>query len=332
MPRVVVIGAGIAGLAAAHALRGRDITVIEGSNDVGGKLRTSSIAGIDVDEGAESFLARVPEGLGLARAVGLGDQLLHPATTNAAVWVRGELRPIPARTMFGIPSSVRSLRGVLTGAETARAGLDLLLPGTEADDDVSVGALVTRRLGRAVVDRLVDPLLGGVYAGRADELSVRATMPQLGPTSGSLIRAVRQTVPAPSTTTPPVFATVRAGLGSFARTVADVSGATIITGRLVRRVERTPNGFRVVHGPTTDEQVIDADAVIVAVPATPAARLLVDVAPQAAAELAEIEAASMAVVTTAWRRGELPTGASSGYLVPAVSNRPVKAVTFASSK
>jgi oxygen-dependent protoporphyrinogen oxidase len=182
------------------------------------------------------------------------------------------------------------------------------------------------------VDRLVDPLLGGVYAGRADELSVRATMPQLGPTSGSLIRAVRQTVPAPSTTTPPVFATVRAGLGSFARTVADVSGATIITGRLVRRVERTPNGFRVVHGPTTDEQVIDADAVIVAVPATPAARLLVDVAPQAAAELAEIEAASMAVVTTAWRRGELPTGASSGYLVPAVSNRPVKAVTFASSK
>jgi oxygen-dependent protoporphyrinogen oxidase len=87
-----------------------------------------------------------------------------------------------------------------------------------------------------------------------------------------------------------------------------------------------------VHGPTTDEQVIDADAVIVAVPATPAARLLVDVAPQAAAELAEIEAASMAVVTTAWRRGELPTGASSGYLVPAVSNRPVKAVTFASSK
>jgi oxygen-dependent protoporphyrinogen oxidase len=332
MPRVVIIGAGIAGLAAAHALRGHNVTVIEGSNDVGGKLRTSPIAGIDVDEGAESFLARVPEGLGLAHAVGLGAELLHPATTTAMVWVRGRLRPIPPRTVFGVPSSVHALRGVLTGAETARAALDLLLPGTRAGDDVSVGSLVARRLGRAVVDQLVDPLLGGVYAGRADELSVRATMPQLASITGSLTRAVRHTAPGASTSTAPVFATVRTGLGSFAHAVADASGATIVTGRPARHLERTRDGFRVVHGPTTDEQAIDADAVIVAVPATPAARLLVDVAPQAAAQLAEIEAASMAVVTTVWRRSALLAGVSSGYLVPAVSHRAVKAVTFASAK
>ncbi|MDQ1695292.1 MAG: protoporphyrinogen/coproporphyrinogen oxidase, partial [Frankiaceae bacterium] len=151
MAHVVVIGAGIAGLAAAHALRQFDVTVIDGADRVGGKLRTSAIGGFDVDEGAESFLARVPEGLGLARAVGRGDSIVHPATTSASVWARGRLRPLPSRTVFGVPASVRSLQGVLSPAETVRAALDLLLPGQDEDDgDVSVGALVGRRMGRAV--------------------------------------------------------------------------------------------------------------------------------------------------------------------------------------
>ena len=330
MTQVVVVGAGIAGLAAAHALRGLDVVVIEGSEHVGGKLRTSPIAGIDVDEGAESFLTRVPEALDLARAVGLGGELVHPATGAASVWSRGRLRPIPAGTVFGVPGSARSLAGVLSPVEVSRAALDLVLPGGGDTDDVSVGALVTRRLGRAVVDRLVDPLLGGVYAGRADELSVRATVPQLAAHDGSLIRAVRRSLPA--STSGPVFATVRPGLGTLVGVVAAASGARILTGRPVRRLERTPKGWRVVHGPTTDERAVDADAVIVALPAAPAARLLVDVAPRAAPDLAGIDAASMAIVTTAWRRADLPPGRASGYLVPAVSGRPVKAVTFATAK
>jgi oxygen-dependent protoporphyrinogen oxidase len=105
-----------------------------------------------------------------------------------------------------------------------------------------------------------------------------------------------------------------------------------VTGRPVRRLERTPAGWRVVHGPTTDEQAIDADAVILAVPAAPAAWLLADVAPVAAATLASIEAASMAIVTTAWQPRDSRPPAGSGYLVPAVYDRPVKAVTFASAK
>ena len=332
MAHVVVVGAGIAGLSAAHALRGHDVTGIEAADQVGGKLRTSPVAGVDVDEGAESFLVRVPEGLGLARAVGLGDRLVHPATISAQVWARGGLRPLPTRTVFGVPSSLRSLRGVLAPWEVARAAADLIRAPDDVGEDVSVAAIVGRRLGRPVVDRLVDPLLGGVFAGRADVLSWSATMPQLANAHGSLIREVRRSLPPPSVDRGPVFATVRGGLGSFAEAVALASGAKVVTGRTVRRIEQTSTGFQVVHGPTTDEQPVSADAVVVALPAAPSARLLAEVAPAAASELAAVDAASMAIVTTAWPRAALPPGATSGYLVPAVSGRAVKAVTFASAK
>lgn len=331
MSHVVVIGGGIAGLAAAYELRDLHVTVLEGSPVLGGKLRTSAVEGIDVDEGAELFLARVPEALDLARAVGLDAEIVHPATTAASVWARGQLRPLPTRTLLGVPSSVSSLHGVLDVAETGRAALDLVLPPEHREEDVAVGRLVGHRLGRAVVERLVDPLLGGVYAGRADELSLHATVPLLADIEGSLLRGVRRALPG-STEGQPVFATVRGGLGRLVDAVAAASGATIVTGRPVRRLDRTPTGFRVVHGATTDEQVVDADAVVVAVPAAPAARLLADVAPSAAIELGAIDAASVAIVTTVWRAADLGRVKGSGYLVPAETGRPVKAVTFASTK
>ena len=146
------------------------------------------------------------------------------------------------------------------------------------------------------------------------------------------MREVRRAAPPMSVARGPVFATVRGGLGPLAEAVASASGAKIVTGRTGRRIERTPAGFRVVHGPTTDEQAIAADAVVVALPPAPSARLLADVSPAAATDLDAIETASMAIVTTAWPRAALPPGATSGYLVPAVTGRPVKAVTFASAK
>lgn len=333
MTHVVVVGGGIAGLAAAHALRNgdADVTVVDGAAVLGGKLRTSDVGGVAVDEGAEAFVVRVPEATALVDELGLGADLVHPATAQASVLARGRLRPLPARTLLGVPSSLRSLAGVLSAAEVARAGLDAVLPATEVGADVSVGRLVRRRLGAAVAERLVDPLLGGVYAGRADELSVRATMPQLPQHPHSLMSAVRAVLPPPNPTMP-VFATLRGGLGDLVDALVRASGATVVTGRLVRRIERTPTGFRVVHGSTADEQALDADAVIVAVPAAPAARLLADVAPGAAAELAAVDYASVALVATAWPRAAVPDMHGSGYLVPAVTGRPVKAVTFSSAK
>jgi oxygen-dependent protoporphyrinogen oxidase len=163
-------------------------------------------------------------------------------------------------------------------------------------------------------------------------LSVRATTPQLASGISSLMRAVRHAVPLPTTASAPVFATLLGGMGPFAESVAAASGAALILGRPVRRLERRPDGFAVVHGPTTDEQAVHADAIVVAVPAAPAARLLADIAPAAATELADVEAASVAVVTTIWRAAHLPPQQGSGYLVPAISGRPIKAVTFASAK
>ena len=328
--RVVIIGGGIAGLAAAHALQGHDVTLIEATKSVGGKLQTSDVAGLPIDEGAESFLARVPEALGLARAVGLGDNLVNPAASQASIWARGRLRPLPPRTMLGVPSSLASLNGLLTPLERARAGLDIVLPATALAADASVASVVGRRLGRAVVERLVEPLLGGVYAGRAEHLSMRATMPQLASSTGSLMRAAHRAMPVGSTA--PVFATVIGGLGRFADAVHRASGADVLLGRTVRELRRTADGFVVVHGPTTDAQEMSADAVIVAVPPAPAARLLADVAPSAATELGEIEMASVVLVTLVWRREDVQVPVGSGYLVPPAERRAVKGVTVASAK
>ena len=330
MARVVVVGGGIAGVSAAWFLREHEVTVVDGAGEIGGKLRTSAIGGLPVDEGAEQLLVRRPEALALAREVGLADHIVHPVTSAASIWSRGRLRPLPVATVMGVPSSASSVRGVLAPWEVARVALDRVLPGRAPVTDVSVASYVAHRVGVAVVDRLVEPLLGGVYAGRADTLSLQATMPQLPRVGGSLMKAVAAAAPAPSAD--PVFAGLRGGLQQLIDATAVASGARVLTGRTVRRLERRPEGWRVVHGPTTDEQALEADAVVVAVPAAPAARLLDDVAAAAATELAAIDYASVAIVTLAFPRAQMPDLAGSGYLVPALPGRPVKAVTFTSMK
>ena len=330
MARVVVVGGGIAGLSAAWFLREHDVTVVDAAGAVGGKLRTSDIEGLPVDEGAEQLLVRRPEALALAREVGLTDDLVHPVTSSASIWSRGRLRPLPARTVMGVPSSAASVRGVLSPPEVARVALDRVMPGRAPMTDVSVASYVGRRVGGAVVDRLVEPLLGGVYAGRAEMLSLHATMPQLPRVDGSLMKAVAAAAPAPSSD--PVFAGLRGGLQRLVDTTAAKSRATMLTGRAVRRLVRTSGGWRVVHGPTTDEQALEADAVVVALPAAAASRLLGEVVGAAASELAAIEYASVAIVTLAIANADMPPLAGSGYLVPALRDRPVKAVTFTSAK
>lgn len=178
---VIVIGGGIAGLAAAHRLldRGARVTVLEASDRLGGKLLPGEIAGARVDLGAESMLARRPEAVALAREVGLDDRLQPPATSTASIWTRGALRPFPKGHVMGVPGSASALAGVLSDEGLARIGLDADLPRTEVGDDVAVGEFVAARLGREVVDRLVEPLLGGVYAGDAYRISMRSAVPQL---------------------------------------------------------------------------------------------------------------------------------------------------------
>ncbi|EFE66419.1 UDP-galactopyranose mutase [Streptomyces viridosporus ATCC 14672] len=337
--RVVVIGAGVAGLAAAHRLleRGARVTVLEAADRVGGKLLPGEIAGARVDLGAESMLARRPEAVDLARETGLADRLRPPATATASLWTRGALRPMPKGHVMGVPGTAAALSGVLSDEGLARIERDADLPRTEVGDDVAVGEYVAARLGREVVDRLVEPLLGGVYAGDAYRISMRSAVPQLfeaARTHTSLTEGVRaiQARSAAASQTGPVFMGIEGGVGTLPLAVAAsvrARGGDVLTGTPVTELRRTPEGgLRIVAG----DRNLSADAVVVAVPAPAAARLLRAEAPRAAAELAGVEYASMALITLAYRRAETRLPEGSGFLVPPVDGRTIKAATFASSK
>jgi len=336
---VVVIGAGIGGLAAAHRLldRGVRVTVVEASDRVGGKLLPGEIAGARVDLGAESMLARRPEAVALAREVGLADGLQPPATATASLWTRGVLRPMPKGHVMGVPGTAAALSGVLSDEGLHRIERDADLPRTEIGEDVAVGEYVAARLGREVVDRLVEPLLGGVYAGDAYRISMRSAVPQLfqaAQTHDSLTEAVRgiQERAAAAQQTGPVFMGIEGGVGQLPLAVAESArarGAEILTGTPVTELRRSgAAGWRVVAG----GRVLEADGVIVAVPAPVAAQLLRAEVPGAAAELAAVEYASMALVTLAYRRADVELPEGSGFLVPPVDGHTIKASTFASQK
>jgi oxygen-dependent protoporphyrinogen oxidase len=337
---VVVVGGGISGLAAAWTLAerlpGAAVLVLESGREIGGKLRVGEIAGVPVDLGAEAMLARRPEAVDLARAAGL--ELISPLSTAAQVRAGGALHPLPARTMMGIPSDADALRasGAVSAAASERIAaepdLEPLEPITE---DVAVGALTRARLGNEITDRLVEPLLGGVYAGRADELSLHASMPalfaRLG-SGGSLVRAAQAVVGAGTRapSTDPVFASLPGGIGRLPLALAASGRFAVRTDTTVRLIDRTAHGFRLTLGPVPEPEYLEVDAVVVATPAAKAARLLRTAAPSAAAELAGIEYASMAIATLAYRDVTLPEG--SGVLVAAHERLAVKAVTLSSQK
>jgi oxygen-dependent protoporphyrinogen oxidase len=343
--RVVIVGGGVAGLAAAFFLRGSGavVTVLEGSPRIGGKLAVSEVAGIAVDAGAEALLARRPEGTALIAAIGLADQLVYPGTTTASIWSRGQFRALPRRQFMGVPAELDEVErsGTLSPDGMARARQDAERPATRRDGDVSVGAYVGARFGHELVDRLVDPLLGGVYAGRSDQLSFDATLPGLAAASrqhASLAEAAGAVLgPVPGTTPAPVFTTLAGGLGRLPDVLARASCAVVRTGAMARELARTADGWQLTVGSARAPEWIAADAVILALPARPASRLLGGVtgadAAMAARALGEIDYASMAIVTLAYPASAFGVPiAGSGYLVPAVDGRPVKAVTFSTVK
>ncbi|MEV4557426.1 protoporphyrinogen oxidase [Kitasatospora sp. NPDC049285] len=335
-PEIVVIGGGVAGLAAAAFLSAEPVrvTVLEASERFGGKLRGGEVGGVRVDLGAESMLARRPEAVELAELVGLGDRLEPPTTAKAAIWTREGLRPLPGGQLMGVPGDLDALRasGVLTPEGLDRAEHE---QPAEIGEDATVGAYVAARLGREVVDRLVEPLLGGVYAGHADDISIRAAVPQLlrlAQQGGSLTEAIGK-LSAGSTATGPVFQGLRGGLGTLPDAIAAYCrdhGVDLRTDHPVEELRRTPDGWRIAGA----GRELHADAVVLAVPAPHAARLLGADAPAAAAELRQIEYASMALVTLAFRRADLADSplTGSGFLVPPVDRRAIKASTFSTNK
>ena len=364
-PHVVIVGGGIAGLAAAFFLRDEAVrvTLLDGSPRLGGKLSVSEIAGVPVDEGAEALLVTRPEGTGLIAEAGLAGDRVAPGPTSSAIWTRGALRPLPRRQFMGVPSDLAELArsGVLTEAGLARASRDLELPPTARDGDVPVAGYVGARFGPEVVDRLVDPLLGrrlrGPFrrivlrrhdagarrrvapvpvAGRGGRLPAAAARPR-HPAGGQPAAPAAGTGPA-DRCSPPSPGAWACCPPSWPRRRARRSGPARWPASY--RPDQDPGpGWRLAVGSAAVAEQVEADAVILAVPARPAGRLL-DGVPGAAAAVtafAEISYASMAIVTLAYPRSAFPgPGLAalglSGYLVPAVDGRAVKAVTFSTVK
>jgi oxygen-dependent protoporphyrinogen oxidase len=333
MTHVAVVGGGITGLAAARRLvgTGLSVTVLEASPRWGGKLAPLRLDGVRLDAGAESILARRPEGLALLADLGLGDQVVHPTAAQPALMVGGELRPMP-RSYLGVPADLGELKGLLTAEGYLRASAEPELPAPGLVDDVAIGRVVDDRFGPEVTDRLLEPLLGGVYAGHSRELSFHAVAPELYWRfwkGGSLLHHAAAL--APGNDARPVFAGLAGGVSTLVDLlVADLTrrGADLAARTTVRSLARDHDRFRLTCGPVAVRKTIVAAAVLLAAPAPSAGRLMAGLA-SVGRDLAEVPYASMAVVTLVVRGlGEH----GSGVLVPPGELPTIKALTYSGAK
>lgn len=355
---VVVVGGGISGLTAAYRLSqsGAEVVVVE-PGPLGGKLQTSVFAGRNVDEAADAFLLRVPWALALCHDLDIDGELISPVARRAEVLLDGSRHGLPDGHVMGVPTDLDALAasGLVSAEGVARARRDLDLPADPADpfvvgEDVAVGPYLRRRLGDEVVDRLIDPLVGGINAGDTSALSLAAVVPQLDAAARSgqpsLIASCRAAAARASAAgaepTTPIFATPIGGMARLVDAlVALMPGVDLRIGRRVVALETSaggtaPSECRVA---LDDGTSIVTSAVVVATPAHAAARLLGDLAGSAAETMAEVEHSSIAMVTLAFDRAGLgaperaPMDDSvSGVLIPRDQGLLVTALSNATNK
>ena len=348
--RVIVVGGGISGLACARAIAESrsdnpriEISLLESSQRFGGNVMTEREGDFVLDRGPDSWVTNKPEASELARALGLGDTFISTLPENRRVYIAHEsaLHPMPEGLVLGIPTRILPIaRTPLFSVQAkARMALEPFVPVRHfhGDDDESIGAFVERRLGREVSERLVGPLLGGIFAGDAGSISVRAAFPQLVEAErkyGSLLRAVRSQKRANPNAA--AFVSLRDGMGSFVDAlVADLEkrdGVRLKRGTGVRSMARTEEGKLVLELDDGTNEV--ADAVVIATPVHVAAKIFRDL-DQATAESIEGVMGTVSSATIFFGFEEASIGRpldATGFIVPRTGGTELLASTWVSSK
>ena len=347
MTRIAIVGGGISGLTAAFALEESrrcgavEYVLYESSAHLGGVLRTEHIHGCIVEAGPDSFISEKPWAADLCRTLGIGDQLIgsNDADRKTYILVRGQLIPLPDGLMFMVPTKIlpTGLSPLFSWSTKLRMARELLHPPRTGEADESVASLVERHYGAEMVDRLADPLLSGVYGGEAANLSVRAVLARFAEMErmhGSLGRAMlaarakmQRNSDKPA---PPLFTSLKNGMQQLPETlVPRLNQASLLTNTAVQSIQPRTGGWSVSAGMKSDH----FNAVILAVPALAAARILSTCSPALSAELAAIGYSSSITIGLGYDRDvrqSLPPG--FGFLVPRSEGKRLLATTFVHNK
>lgn len=341
---MVVVGGGVTGLVAARRLApAHDVIVFEAAGRFGGKLRTAEFGGHPLDLGPDAFITRDRSAVGLCEELGLGDALLAPASSGAALFARGQIRPLPAGLVLGVPTDLVQLwrSGVMRRRGVLRAAADLVLPGLCAPGDLveradsgagdpTVAEVLGRRLGREALATLIDPLIGGINAGAVEALSFVAAAPSLAARVAgrhSLVRALRTRGHASvdsatrATHDPselPMFLGLAQGMGQLVERLSAAcsdAGVTLHSGASVERVARSSDEA-LPWSVEVGGETIPADGLVLATPAFVSAELLADASDALARECAAIPYAGVAVVTLAFPQVAVPWATTAALAPP----------------
>jgi oxygen-dependent protoporphyrinogen oxidase len=349
--RIVVIGGGLTGLAAAHRLYTRsletrrpiEILLFEAKSRLGGAIWTENRDGFLLEGGADSFITNKPWGVDLCRELGLSDQLIGTDQTRRRSFVvrEGKLTPVPEGFVMMAPSRIWPLlfSPILSWKGKLRLLLERFVPRKSDDSDESLAAFVKRRLGRETLDRLVQPLVGGIYTADPNDLSLAATLPQFAAMErdhGSLTRAARRQKredKLESGARYGLFASLKDGMGTLPTAIeASLPNGVVRLNTPIRRVIR-PDAAGPWRIETLDGHSYDASAVLLATEAHASARLVDVFDPELAAQLRSIPYASSIVANVAYSRDAIAHPLDGfGVVVPAIENRSILAVSFTSVK
>lgn len=354
MKKIVVIGGGITGLSAAYEVQQAkekgaavDYLLVEKDDRLGGKIFTEKKDGYILEGGPDCFLSDKPWVAQMSEKIGITNRMIpsNDASKITYVYADKKLQRLPDGVMSLVPTKLVpfALSSLISWPGKIRMAFDLLIPKKKTDEDETLGSFVTRRLGQEALDKIAEPLIGGIHAGDPDQMSLKATFPrfiQMEQNHGSLIKAMlagKKNMPKPKPPEPgkprkTFFMTFKEGMAELTDTIAgNLDKSKILTGKTVEKISKDAEGKYTVYIEGMDPVV--ADAVIVTAPAHEAAEIVKDLDAELYKNLAGIPLATSATVNLAFKRSDVnETLEAFGFIVPLSEGRKVKAGTYSSTK